>query len=260
MSISLTTLVNKPYGFTTTGPWSAGDRRLQTLQTLTAGHLDPLARDPGVEFAYAYGRHMMLSVCKTPELKAARPVPNPARFSYWGPAGTSVASGEAYFVCRAEGKVGYVFASTAETRTQGSAIWTVPATMSFVAQTARAGTAMSMALHMSYSVVIDENWRTQLLRSQGAYGDRAAGDFKAQLAADAEQMHHIDEVQRSTFQAMDDVIAGVTPTVDPLTGERREQVTGTGNYYWVDGEGRTANTKSFIAPGPDYRPQQVDRR
>lgn len=232
-------------------------RREGTTIQLSGGQQLMVARySPGVEFAYVYGQQLMQKVCPKPELKAARAVPNPPRFSYWASAGTTVMSGEAYFLCPDQGSVGYVFASTGETNMQGSRSWTVSEIMSFVASKHEAGPAFEMLQHMYYSIVLDQNWVAQLLRAQGAYGDQSYANFKAQLAADAEQMRRIDAAQQSNFQAMDNIISGITPTVDPTTGERHDVMNGTGDYYWTDGQGRTKTTKSYIAPGPFDRPLQ----
>lgn len=232
-------------------------RREGTTYQLSGGQRLLIARyTPGVEFAYRYGQRLMQSICAKPELKAARPVPNPPRFSYWASAGTTVISGEAYFLCPDQGKVGYAFVSTAETHMQGSATWVVPEVMSFVASKPQAGAAFSMIQHMYYSVVVDQNWLAQLLRAQGAYGDQSYANFKAQLAADAQQMRRIDAAQQSNFQAIDNIISGITPTVDRTTGERHDVMNATGDYHWVDGQGHTVTTKSYIAPGPFDHPLQ----
>jgi len=232
-------------------------RREGSSIQLSGGQRLMVARySPGVEFAYAYGEKLMQSICQKPELKAARAVPNPPRFSYWASAGTTVVSGEAYFLCPDQGTVGYVFASTGETNMQGSRTWTVPEIIRFAAPKAEAGHAFAMIQHMYYSIVVDQNWLAQLLRAQGTYGSQAYANFKAQLAADAEQMRRIDAAQQSNFQAMDNIISGITPTVDPTTGERHDVMNGTGDYHWVDGQGHTTTTKSYIAPSPFDRPLQ----
>lgn len=232
-------------------------QREGTTATLSGGQRLFIARySPGVQFAYVYGQRLMQSICPKPELKAARPVPNPPRFSYWASAGTTVVSGEAYFLCPDQKKVGYVFASTGETHMQASRTWTVPEIMSFVASTSQAGAAFAMTQHMYYSMVIDQNWMAQLLRAQGAAGDQAYANFKSQLAADAAEMRRIDAHQQSNFQAMDNIISGITPTVDPTTGERHDVMNGTGDYHWADGQGHTITTKSYIAPDPFDHPLQ----
>jgi hypothetical protein len=232
-------------------------RREGTSVQFTDGHRLMVERySPGVQFAYAYGQRLMQSTCAKPQLKAARPVPNPPRFSYWASAGTTVVSGEAYFLCPDQGTVGYVFASTGETRMSGSRTWAVEEIMSFTAAKREAGSAFEMLQHMYYSIVVDQNWLAQLLRAQGAYGNQSYQNFKAQLAADAEQMKKIDAAQQSNFQAMDNIISGITPTVDPTTGERHDVMNGTGDYHWVDGQGNVTTTKSYIAPGPFDRPLQ----
>jgi hypothetical protein len=233
-------------------------RREGTTVQLSGGQRLMIARySPGVEFAYAYGQRLMQATCAKPELKAARPVPNPPRFSYWASTGTTVMSGEAYFLCPDQKTVGYVFASTAETRMQASRIWTVPEIMSLVAPAHDAGPAFEMLQHMHYSLVVDQNWLAQLLRAQGAYGNQTYANYKAELAADADQMRRIDAAQQSNFQAMDNIISGITPTVDPTTGERHDVMNGTGDYHWVDGQGHVTTTKSYIAPSPFAHPLQA---
>lgn len=56
-------------------------------------------------------------------------------------------------------------------------------------------------------------------------------------------------------ESFTNVLNGITPTTDPMTGERREVWTGTNANYWVNGLGEVVNSNSAQAAG--WRQLQV---
>ena len=62
--------------------------------------------------------------------------------------------------------------------------------------------------------------------------------FEAHQAAQAKQV-----------EGFTDILNGVTPTTNPLTGETRKVWTGTQDNYWVNGVGQVVNSHDAPAPG-----------
>jgi hypothetical protein len=62
--------------------------------------------------------------------------------------------------------------------------------------------------------------------------------FEAHQAAQARQV-----------EGFTDVLNGVTPTTNPLTGETRKVWTGTQDNYWVNGLGQVVNSHDAPAAG-----------
>jgi hypothetical protein len=61
--------------------------------------------------------------------------------------------------------------------------------------------------------------------------------------------------QAAQVQSFTNVLNGVTPTTDPLTGEQRDVWTGPRSNYWVNGTGQVVN--STDAPAAGWRQLQV---
>ena len=226
----------------------------------TAVH-DP-ALHPALPFAYDYGKQMMAPFCAQPALKAARPLPVPPAAAPATPI-SSTDVGEVYFECPNNGRVGYLYVITTRMHDPSSPIgtWGVAVLVGFVSARARAGEAFAIARHMAFSVAPNPQWYAGVLQIAQAQNNQIMADFDRQQQAREAQLAKVDDTQSRDEQAFDDIINGVTPTVDPQTGEKREVATGSkGNYYWTDQNGHTVNTASWMAPGPNYRPLQVAPR
>jgi hypothetical protein len=194
------------------------------------------AYTPALPFAYDYARKMMAPFCAQPALKAGRPLPVPAFAAPATPISTTDV-GEVYFECPNNGRVG------------------------FTATRARAGEGFAIARHMAFSVSPNPQWYAGILQIAQQQNNQIMADFDRQQQARQTQLAKVADTQDRDEQAFDDIINGVTPTVDPQTGEKREVATGSkGNYYWTDANGHTVNTASWMAPGPNYRPLQVAPR
>jgi hypothetical protein len=213
-------------------------------------------------FAYDYAKQMMAPFCAQPALKAARPLPVPA---FAAPA-TPISStdvGEVYFECPNHGRVGYLYVITTRMHDPSSPIgtWGVAVLVGFTSARARAGEGFAIARHMAFSVSPNPQWYAGVLQIAQQQNNQIMADFDRQQQVRQAQLAKVDDTQDRDEQAFDDIINGVTPTVDPQTGEKRDVATGSkGNYYWTDQNGHTVNTASWMAPGPNYRPLQVAPR
>ena len=215
--------------------------------------------EPALPFAYDYGKKMMSAFCAQPALKAARPLPVPPSAAPATPIST-VDVGEAYFECPNNGKVGYVYMITSRFHQAGSEIgtWGVYVVVGLVATRARAGEGFAIARHMAFSVNVNQQWYMANLQTAARQDADINAEFDRQKSARESQLAASDRNQDSEQQSFEDIINGVTPTIDPQTGEKRDVATGyIGNYYWTDQNGHTVNTSTWTAPGPNYRPLQV---
>jgi hypothetical protein len=217
---------------------------------------------PALPFAYDYAKQMMAPYCAQPALKAARPLPVP-QFAAPATPISSTDVGEVYFECPSNGRVGYLYVITTRMHDPSSPIgtWGVAVLVGFVSTHARAGEGFAIARHMAFSVSPNPQWYAGVLQIAQQQNNQIMADFDRQQQARQAQLAKVDDTQDRDEQAFDDIINGVTPTVDPQTGEKREVATGSkGNYYWTDQNGHTVNTASWMAPGPNYRPLQVAPR
>jgi hypothetical protein len=220
------------------------------------------AYTPALTFAYDYARKMMAPFCAQPALKAGRPLPVPAFAAPATPISTTDV-GEVYFECPNNGRVGYLYVITTRMHDPSSPIgtWGVAVLVGFTATRARAGEGFAIARHMAFSVSPNPQWYAGILQIAQQQNNQIMADFDRQQQARQTQLAKVADTQDRDEQAFDDIINGVTPTVDPQTGEKREVATGSkGNYYWTDANGHTVNTASWMAPGPNYRPLQVAPR
>lgn len=218
--------------------------------------------EPALPFAYDYGKQMMVPFCAQAALKAARPLPVPPAAAPATPI-SSTDVGEVYFECPNNGRVGYLYVITTRMHDPSTAIgtWGVSVLVGFVSTRARAGEGFAIARHMAFSMATNPQWYAAVLQTAQQQNSQIMADFDRQRQAREAQLATVDRTQDRDEQAFDDIINGVTPTVDPQTGEKRDVATGSkGNYYWTDQNGHTVNTSTWTAPGPNYRPLQVAPR
>jgi hypothetical protein len=218
--------------------------------------------EPALPFAYDYGKKMMTPFCAQPALKAGRPLPVPSFAAPATPISTTDV-GEVYFQCPNNGKVGYVYLITTRMHDPRQEIgtWGVYTVVGFVATRAKAGEGFAITRHMAYSINVNQQWYAGNLQAAQRQNAAIMADFDRQQQARATQLANVERTTDRDEAAFDDIINGVTPTIDPQTGEKRDVATGSkGQYYWTDQNGHTVNTASWTAPGPNFRPLQVAPR
>ena len=74
--------------------------------------------------------------------------------------------------------------------------------------------------------------------------------FDAQMQAMRDQVNAFENqmsAQASQVQSFDNALVGITPTVDPLTGESSNVWTGSQSGYWADGMGNVVNSATAPA-------------
>ena len=76
--------------------------------------------------------------------------------------------------------------------------------------------------------------------------------FEAKMRAMQQQVNGFEAhqaAQAKQVEGFTDVLNGVTPTTNPLTGEARKLWTGTQDNYWANGQGQVVNSHDAPAAG-----------
>ncbi len=226
----------------------------------------------GPEFAALYAEGRFNSVCSNPQPDASAP-----QFVAPGyePEDTGVkesSTGQITYRCDSKGEPRVAFAYV-KTANYGP-LWAVPEVLSYIAAPEDVSTARDILRHCAQSFHISPEW-LEYKKRMDAEGleyqrERQMGrirqlqqqqqQFEAQMQAMKNQANAFEQhmaQERGQFEQMDNVINGVTPTTDPLTGETRKVWTGTQNNYWVNGLGQVVNSNSNPAPGQNWHQLQV---
>jgi len=220
----------------------------------------------GPEFAALYARGRFAQVCRNPAADAGNVdlvVPDYLPLD----AGGHTSTGQIAYRC-ASGSIAFAFARTAA---QG-ALWETPTLGSFMAPADRVAVARAVLLHCARSFHLSPAWLAyqkkmdayaldyQRARQQQRRDDigRQVQQFESQMAAmrsqvDAFRRHQ--DAQAAQVTGFTQALRGVTPTLDPMTGETREVWTGPNANYWSNSTGGVVNSNS--APGPGWRQLQV---
>lgn len=223
----------------------------------------------GPEFAVLYSQARFGKECRNPQPDAAdagMTVPDylPQENA------TEASAGQIAWRCETPGGARVAFAYTKTALYQG--IWQVPTLVSFVAPPEKAAAARTLALHCAHSLQIKPEWleyqkrmdaeglQYQRMRQQGRIRDLEAQvqQFEARMQAMQRQVNAFEQhqaAQAAQVESFTNVLNGITPTTDPLTGERREVWTGPSSNYWVNGVGEVVNSNA--APAAGWRQLQV---
>ena len=218
----------------------------------------------GPEFAVLYSHARFAGDCRNPQPDAddaGLTVPD------YLPQQQNVAqssSGEIAWRCDTQSGPRLAFAYTKTALYQG--IWQVPTLLSFVALPEKAALARNIALHCARSLTISPAWleyqkrmdaeglEYQRTRQQGRIGElqTQAQQFEARMQAMQNQVsafEHHQAAQAAQVESFTNVLNGIAPTTDPLTGETRNVWTGPNANYWVNGVGQVVNSNAAPAPG-----------
>jgi hypothetical protein len=106
-----------------------------------------------------------------------------------------------------------------------------------------------------------EGLQYQRLRQQGRVRDLQAQvqQFEARMQAMQNQVNAFEQhqaAQAAQVESFTNVLNGITPTTDPLTGTQRNVWTGPNANYWVNGLGQVVNSNS--APAAGWRQLQTN--
>jgi hypothetical protein len=219
----------------------------------------------GPDFVVLYSHARFHELCRNPrgvanavQLSLPEVVPSPVP-----PDETS--SGQITYRCDAlpshaggQGSaVAYAWARTALFKT----IWGVGPLASYFAPADQAELARAVLLHGAKTFVLNPQWIEYQKRmdAQGLQYQRArqqqrmaalgqqVQQFEARMQAMRQQVSAFERhqaAQAAQVESFTNVLNGVTPTIDPMTGQARTVWTGPASRYWANGLGDVINSNS----------------
>jgi hypothetical protein len=186
-----------------------------------------------------------------------------------GPAPNSSAGAIAYQCgSGANQRIAFAYAKTA----QGSGIWSVPTMGSFLSPPDKVAVAREVLLHCAQTFKLNPTW-IEKQKQMDAYAIQyqharqqqrkqalvqQVQQFEAKMQAMRNQVASFERHQAalaSQVEGFDQALRGVTPTIDPFTGEAKEVWTGQSSNYWQNGRGDVVN--SVNAPQGNWRQMTV---
>ncbi len=223
----------------------------------------------GPEFAVLYSHARFGSECRNPKPDSANAGLTVPDYLPQEQNAAQTSTGQIAYRCETPDGTRVVFAYTRTTLYQG--IWQVQTMVSFVTPPEKASMAKSIALRCAHSLEISPEWleyqkrmdaeglQYQRMRQQGRIRDLQSQvqQFEARMQAMQSQVNAFERhqaAQAAQVESFTNVLNGVTPTTDPLTGERRDVWTGPNANYWVNGLGQVVNSNS--APSAGWRQLQ----
>ena len=167
-------------------------------------------------------------------------------------------------------RIAYAYARTSDSGN----LWGVPTMGSYLAPPDKIQLARAVLLHCAQTFKLNPAWMEQqkqmdayALRYQRARQQKRREDldqqvrrFEAKMQAMRDQVAGFERHQAafaSQVEGFDQALRGVTPTIDPFTGEAKEVWTGQSSNYWENGRGDVVN--SVNAPQGNWSQMQVIR-
>jgi hypothetical protein len=215
----------------------------------------------GKQFAESYAEVRFARVCEslTLEQTTLPPITKPD-----SPQGSDEATeGEITLACASpQGeRTAYVYAQTALSQNA----WQVTNLASYIAPPDQVALARSIIVHVAGSLHGNPSWaqyQAQMAREGMQYQElrqqqrrdgisRQMQQFEAKMQGMQNQVEAFErgQTQRNEqFKAFDDIIVGITPTIDPM-GNEVDVTTGPNSGYWRNGAGDTANSDNMPGPG-----------
>jgi hypothetical protein len=225
----------------------------------------------GPEFAALYSKVRFHSVCKsttadTDDLGAEVPNYIPTD----GPP-PPTSTGQIASHCSTDrgSDVAYAFARTAQ---PSGGIWGAATLGSFLAPPDQVSLAREAMIHCAQTLRFSPAWiekqkrmDAEAVEYQRARQRKRLDELGAQVKQFEQQMQAMrnqvtafrqrQNAQAAQVEGFTQALRGVTPTLDPLTGESREVWTGAHDGYWANGAGQVVNSNS--SPGPGWHQLQV---
>lgn len=227
---------------------------------------------PGPEFAALYSRVRFYNICRNPAADTADLGSDvPDYIPPDGPPPAQTSTGQIANRCTTDQGPRVAFAFARTTALSGG-IWTASTLGSFLAPPEQVALARSVLEHCARTFKLSPAWiehqkqmdayalQYQRARQQQRMQELAAQvrQFDQQMQAMRDQVSAFrrhQQAQADQVTSFTQALRGVTPTLDPLTGESREVWTGPHEGYWSNGVGGVANTNT--SPGPGWHQLQV---
>jgi hypothetical protein len=180
-------------------------------------------------------------------------------------------SGQMAFRCdtSAGPRIAYAYTKTA----RAGNLWQAPTIVSYLAAPPRVSLVQDIIVRAAKSFHLNPEWveyqkrmDAEGLQYQRARQQQRMNEFQAQVRQFESRMRAMQsqvnaferrqQAQASQVEGFTDVLNGLTPTTDPLTGENRKVWTGPKSNYWENGLGQVVNSTN--SPGPGWRQLQVN--
>jgi hypothetical protein len=218
----------------------------------------------GQEYAPQYGNARFKQVCQplTPQQTTSPPPANLDPQQSSGATNNRPSDGQVTYACGGSqgSRVAYAFT---QTRLSGG-LWQVSNIASFIAPAGDLPLARSIIETCNKTFQLNPAWvqkqKQILVYQRERQQDRmrvlsqqvAQAEMKMQAMQNQVNQFERGQAQRQdAFQKVDNIIAGVTPTIDPL-GNERNVMTGPKSGYWIEpSTGREVNADK--APGPGWQ-------
>ena len=218
----------------------------------------------GPEFAVLYSHGRFEGACQNPQPDAEDAGFTVPDYLPQEQNAAESSGGEIAYRCETQGGTRVMFAYAKTALYQG--IWQVPTMVSFIAPPEKAASTREIALHCVQSFKVSAAWldyqkrmdaeglQYQKTRQQGRVQDLQAQvqQFEARMQAMQNQVNAFEQhqaAQASQVESFTNVLNGITPTTDLLTGEKRDVWTGPNANYWVNGAGQVVNSTNAPAAG-----------
>jgi hypothetical protein len=173
-----------------------------------------------------------------------------------GPAPQASAGAIAYQCGSGAGqRIAFAYAKTA----QANGIWSVPTMGSFLSPPDKVAVAREVLLHCAQSFKLNPAW-IEKQKQMDAYAiqyqrarqqqriqalSHQVQQFEAKMQTMRSQVASFERHQAafaSQVDGFDQALRGVTPTIDPFTGDAKEVWTGQSSNYWENGRGDVVNS------------------
>ena len=223
---------------------------------------------PGPEFAVLYSHVRFYEQCHdaaadaghidftVPDYIPAEGVPN------------QTSTGQIAYRCAGGQIIAFAFARTSEQ----NGLWGASTIGSFLSPPDRVALAQSVLRHCAQSFRLNPQWiekqkqmdayALQYQRARQQERIRELGQqiqqFEAKMQAMRDQVASFERrqsTQAAQVEGFTQALRGVTPTIDPFTGEAREVWTGPKSNYWTNGLGGVVNSTN--APAAGWQQMQV---
>ena len=213
----------------------------------------------GQEFAKSYGEGRFARIC--PNLTAQQSTLAPIQHLDTPQGADRASEGDITYACA--DRTGYVYAQTALMK----GLWQATALVSYLAPPDQVAETREIILHSNKSFQLSPAWIEkqnkmdsdalvyQRLRQQQRWTTFNAQmrEFEARMQGMRNQVNDFERGQaqrQQQFQQMDNIISGITPSVDPY-GNHVSAFNGPHNHNWYNpGTGKTVS--SDLSPGPGW--------
>jgi len=218
----------------------------------------------GPEFAIVYSHVRFYQTCKNPTADSTDVGGSMPDYLPGLDSENKSSAGQIAYHCQTPDgpKVAFVYSKTALTQN----IWQAATMLSFIAPQGDVELAHSALNHCAQTFHIKPEWleyqkrmdaqglQYQQMRQQQRRAAIAqqVQQFEAKMRAMQDQVNAFErhqQAQATQVEGFTQALRGVTPTIDPMTGQAREVWTGPNNGYWTNGVGDVVNSNGMPAPG-----------